>query len=42
MFIGGNIKALCKFLDKELDRKREAEMRNILFVPRSDDELDLY
>lgn len=42
VFSRGNIRNLCKFLDKEVERMREAEVRNILFIPRSDDELDLY
>ena len=30
------------FLDKEEQRRREAEKKNMKFVPRGDDKLDLY
>ncbi|KAF8663384.1 hypothetical protein AX16_000959 [Volvariella volvacea WC 439] len=42
VFNGANVVALRKFLDKEESRRREAELKNILFVARSDDKLDLY
>ncbi|CAL1700188.1 unnamed protein product [Somion occarium] len=42
VFIGGKILELRLFLDKELRRRREAERRNIIFTPRSDDSEDLY
>ncbi|EGN93025.1 hypothetical protein SERLA73DRAFT_116413 [Serpula lacrymans var. lacrymans S7.3] len=42
VFSGENVKALRRFLDKEDQRRREAEVQNIPFVPRSDDKLDLY
>jgi F-box and leucine-rich repeat protein GRR1 len=34
--------ALRAFLDKEEKRRRESEINNVPFVPRSDDKLDLY
>ena len=42
VFNGENVAGLCAFLDKEEGRRREAEARNIPFVMRSDDRLDLY
>jgi len=33
---------LGAFLDKEIEREREAEARNIVFMPRADDAKDLY
>jgi len=37
-----NLRALGKFLDKEQTRRREAEQKNIIFVPRADDSMELY
>ncbi|KAF8076557.1 hypothetical protein FPV67DRAFT_1407229 [Lyophyllum atratum] len=42
VFSGDNVYGLRKFLDKEDQRRRDAESQNIPFVPRSDDKLDLY
>ncbi|TFK43734.1 hypothetical protein BDQ12DRAFT_695790 [Crucibulum laeve] len=42
VFSGENVARLRRFLDKEEKRRREAEAKNIPFVPRSDDKLDLY
>lgn len=42
VFSGENLIALRKFLDKEDKRRHEAEAKNIPFVPRSDNKLDLY
>lgn len=42
VFNGENVAALRKFLDKEAQRRRESETKNIPFVSRSDDKLDLY
>ncbi|GBE80173.1 SCF E3 ubiquitin ligase complex F-box protein [Sparassis crispa] len=42
VFRGENVRALCVFLDKELERRRDAERRNIIFVPREDDSTALY
>jgi len=42
VFSGQNIRALCRFLDKEKLRREQAEAQNIPFVPRSDDKMDLY
>ncbi|GLB33965.1 putative SCF E3 ubiquitin ligase complex F-box protein grrA [Lyophyllum shimeji] len=42
VFSGDNVAGLRRFLDKEEQRRREAESKNIPFVPRSDDKLDLY
>ncbi|OCH94311.1 RNI-like protein [Obba rivulosa] len=42
VFQGGNIARLRRFLDKEETRKREAERRCIIFVPREDDSDELY
>ncbi len=33
---------LRQFLDKEDIRRKEAEAKNVPFIPRSDDKLDLY
>jgi len=42
VYSGENIMALRGFLDKEERRRRESEINNVPFVPRSDDKLDLY
>lgn len=42
VYRGENIHSLRRFLDKELGRLREAEEKNIVFVPRADDSTDLY
>ncbi|KAH7914401.1 hypothetical protein BJ138DRAFT_1000161 [Hygrophoropsis aurantiaca] len=42
VFSGKNVGALCKFLDKEKERRQQAEVQNIPFVARSDDSMDLY
>lgn len=42
MFIGENVDLLRRFLDKEDLRRRECETKNVPFIPRSDDKLDLY
>lgn len=42
MFIGENVELLRQFLDKEDLRRRESETKNVPFIPRSDDKLDLY
>lgn len=42
VFRGENIARLRQFLDKEEMRRREAERRNIPFIPRGDDSIDLY
>ncbi|KAJ3778929.1 hypothetical protein EV361DRAFT_890271 [Lentinula raphanica] len=42
VFSGTNIEGLRKFLNKEDQRRRDAEAKNIPFVARSDDKLDLY
>ncbi|KAK7470470.1 SCF ubiquitin ligase complex subunit [Stygiomarasmius scandens] len=42
VFSGNNVDGLRKFLNKEEQRRRESEARNIPFRPRSDDKLDLY
>lgn len=42
VFANEKIGLLCGFLDKEMGRQREAEARNIIFVPRADDVKDLY
>lgn len=42
VFNGTNVTNLKRFLDKEGKRRREAEVKNIPFIPRSDDKLDLY
>lgn len=42
VFNGENVGRLRRFLDKEDLRRRDAEAKNIPFVTRSDDKLDLY
>ncbi|KIK67962.1 hypothetical protein GYMLUDRAFT_155425 [Collybiopsis luxurians FD-317 M1] len=42
MFNSSSIDGLRKFLNKEDQRRRDAEARNIPFVARSDDKMDLY
>lgn len=42
VFNGENIAGLRKFLDKEEQRRQEAENKNMKFLPRADDKLDLY
>ncbi|TFK75754.1 RNI-like protein [Pluteus cervinus] len=42
VFNGPNLAGLRGFLDKEAQRERDAETKNIPFVSRSDDKLDLY
>ncbi|KAG6821573.1 hypothetical protein H0H93_000082 [Arthromyces matolae] len=42
VFSGDKIAALRKFLDKEEQRRRDAEAQNIPFQARSDDKLNLY
>ena len=42
VFTNEKIGLLCGFLDKEMERQREAETRNIIFVPRADDTRNLY
>lgn len=42
VFANEKIRLLRAFLDKEVERQREAEAQNIVFVPRADDEKDLY
>lgn len=42
VFSGTNLKALCRFLDKEKRRRDQAEAQNIPFIARSDDKMDLY
>lgn len=42
MFTNDKIGLLCAFLNKEMERQREAEARNFIFVPRADDAKDLY
>lgn len=42
VFNGPGVIGLRNFLDKEDQRRREAETKNIPFVPRSDDKVDLY
>ncbi|KAF5358951.1 hypothetical protein D9758_004745 [Tetrapyrgos nigripes] len=42
VFSGARIEGVRNFLDKEEQRRREAEIRNIPFLQRSDDNLDLY
>ncbi|KAF8914187.1 hypothetical protein CPB84DRAFT_1811580 [Gymnopilus junonius] len=37
-----NVARLRRFLDKEDKRRREAEARNVPFIMRSDDKMDLY
>ena len=42
VFSGANVVALRQFLDKEQLRRRESEKKNLKFIPRADDKLDLY
>jgi F-box and leucine-rich repeat protein GRR1 len=42
VFSGANVPALHQFLDKEQLRRRESETKNLKFIPRADDKLDLY
>ncbi|KAJ7498754.1 hypothetical protein FB451DRAFT_1202914 [Mycena latifolia] len=42
VFSGAGVSGLRKFLNKEEERRRECERRNIPFSARSDDGLDLY
>ncbi|KAJ7765037.1 hypothetical protein DFH07DRAFT_811215 [Mycena maculata] len=42
VFSGDGVSGLRKFLNKEEQRRRECETRNIPFVERSDDGLDLF
>jgi len=42
VFSGENVGRLRRFLDKEEMRRREAEAKNVQFVTRSDDKLDLF
>ena len=42
VFNGPKVQQLRVFLDKEDRRRREAEQKNIIFVPRGDDSEDLY
>lgn len=42
VFANEKIGMLCAFLNKELEREREAEAQNIVFVQRADDAKDLY
>ncbi|KAJ3558309.1 hypothetical protein NM688_g995 [Phlebia brevispora] len=42
VFKGENIANLRSFLQKEERRRKEAELKNIPFVPRSDDSMNLY
>ncbi|KAI0089322.1 RNI-like protein [Irpex rosettiformis] len=42
VFRGEAVAQLRRFLDKEEIRQREAERRNIPFIPRGDDSMDLY
>ncbi|KAI6105843.1 RNI-like protein [Pisolithus sp. B1] len=42
VFSGESIGRLCQFLDKEKARRQQAEAKNIPFVARSDDRMDLY
>ncbi|KAG6833912.1 hypothetical protein H0H87_007923 [Tephrocybe sp. NHM501043] len=42
VFSGDKVTALRRFLDKEDQRRRDAEAQNIPFVARSDDKVDLY
>jgi F-box and leucine-rich repeat protein GRR1 len=39
---GENVRRLRQFLDKEDRRRREAEAKNVPFISRSDDKLDLF
>ena len=42
VFNGPKVQQLRVFLDKEDRRRREAELKNIIFAPRGDDSEDLY
>ncbi|KAF7355463.1 hypothetical protein MSAN_01463100 [Mycena sanguinolenta] len=42
VFSGDGVSGLRKFLNKEEARWRESETRNVPFIARSDDEMDLY
>jgi F-box and leucine-rich repeat protein GRR1 len=42
VFSGDNVARVGRFLDKEQGRLKEAESKNLKFVPRADDRLDLY
>lgn len=42
VFNGANVGRLRRFLDKEDKRRREAEAKNVPFVMRADDKLDLF
>lgn len=42
VFKGNYLDELRFFLNKEQARQREAEKRNIIFVPRDDHSTDLY
>jgi len=42
VFTNEKIGLLCAFLDKEMERQRESEAQNIIFMPRADDARDLY
>ncbi|KAF9534701.1 hypothetical protein CPB83DRAFT_802835 [Crepidotus variabilis] len=42
VFNGENVVRLRRFLDKEDKRRREAEAKNIPYIPRADDKSDLY
>ena len=42
VFSGANVHGLRQFLDKEQLRRRESETKNLKFIPRADDKLDLY
>jgi F-box and leucine-rich repeat protein GRR1 len=42
VFNGPNVTRLRRFLDKEDKRRREAEAKNVPFVMRADDKLDLF
>ncbi|KDR83962.1 hypothetical protein GALMADRAFT_236501 [Galerina marginata CBS 339.88] len=42
VFNGENVARLRRFLDKEDKRRREAEAKNVPFIMRADDKLDLY
>jgi F-box and leucine-rich repeat protein GRR1 len=42
VFGGENVDRLGRFLEKERQRLRESERKNIPFSARGDDKLDLY
>ena len=42
VFKGENVGKLALFLEKEEERRQEAEHRNVPFLPRGDDSGDLY